>query len=291
MQLATSGWAAAGRWGGGTGRAGTPHSRTDLEGSGGRSLRGGGGGGGGREKRGRPESPRRRRRRWSGVRVSPARRGHRALPRGRDAGPWDVGIEALRMVDSAEKRSVIVFPEQPKALEVEYAGPSPLWPLLLRSLRTGSAAMAHGPSRSAACGILPDRVPCISRRTLNHCTTSFCSQVAGVSYPWTVDRLLDWCPVDRGPAPGLVSTEVSQVLSLVFCSSMLLVYSWCISWMVMFLHLFRTWWYASADSGPPSISSALQISLNLQPHSLFSVLISTSAVGLLCPPYGRTTIS
>ncbi|XP_067582538.1 uncharacterized protein [Pseudorca crassidens] len=30
-----------------------------------------------------------------------------------------VGIEALRMVDSAEKRSVIVFPEQPKALEVE----------------------------------------------------------------------------------------------------------------------------------------------------------------------------
>ncbi|XP_054940529.1 uncharacterized protein [Physeter macrocephalus] len=239
MQLATSGWAAAGRWGGGTGRAGTPHSRTDLEGSGGRSLRGGGGGGGGREKRGRPESPRRRRRRWSGVRVSPARRGHRALPRGRDAGPWatrrpaatflkkdhtcvysslwkrDVGIEALRMVDSAEKRSVIVFPEQPKALEVEYAGPSPLWPLLLRSLRTGSAAMAHGPSRSAACGILPDRVPCISRRTLNHCTTSFCSQVAGVSYPWTVDRLLDWCPVDRGPAPGLVSTEVSQ--DLVVC--------------------------------------------------------------------------
>ncbi|XP_067582531.1 uncharacterized protein [Pseudorca crassidens] len=33
-----------------------------------------------------------------------------------------VGIEALRMVDSAEKRSVIVFPEQPKALEVEMAG-------------------------------------------------------------------------------------------------------------------------------------------------------------------------
>nr|XP_033722742.1 translation initiation factor IF-2-like [Tursiops truncatus] len=61
-QLATSGWAAAGRRGGGTERAGTPHSRTDLEG---------------------------------------------------------VGIEALRMVDSAEKRSVIVFPEQPKALEVE----------------------------------------------------------------------------------------------------------------------------------------------------------------------------
>ncbi|XP_054940527.1 uncharacterized protein [Physeter macrocephalus] len=258
MQLATSGWAAAGRWGGGTGRAGTPHSRTDLE-----ATR-------------RPAA-------------TFLKKDHTCVY----SSLWkrDVGIEALRMVDSAEKRSVIVFPEQPKALEVEYAGPSPLWPLLLRSLRTGSAAMAHGPSRSAACGILPDRVPCISRRTLNHCTTSFCSQVAGVSYPWTVDRLLDWCPVDRGPAPGLVSTEVSQVLSLVFCSSMLLVYSWCISWMVMFLHLFRTWWYASADSGPPSISSALQISLNLQPHSLFSVLISTSAVGLLCPPYGRTTIS
>eukprot|EP00069_Balaena_mysticetus_P014678 bmy_08822T0 len=62
---------------------------------------------------------RRIRREESGVRVSPARRGHRALPRGRDAGPCDVGIEALRMVDSSEKRSVIVFPEQPKALEVE----------------------------------------------------------------------------------------------------------------------------------------------------------------------------
>ena len=32
----------------------------------------------------------------------------------------DVGIEALRMVDSAEKRSVTVFLEQPKILEVEY---------------------------------------------------------------------------------------------------------------------------------------------------------------------------
>ncbi|TEA41760.1 hypothetical protein DBR06_SOUSAS35210009 [Sousa chinensis] len=74
---------------------------------------------GARDPRGRRWSPRRRRRWRSGVRVSPARRGHRALPRGRDAGPWGVGIEALRMVDSAEKRSVIVFPEQPKALEVE----------------------------------------------------------------------------------------------------------------------------------------------------------------------------
>ena len=42
------------------------------------------------------------------------------------------------------------------------AGPSPSWPLLLRSTgsrRAGSAAVAHGPSRSAACGILPDQGP------------------------------------------------------------------------------------------------------------------------------------
>ena len=41
-----------------------------------------------------------------------------------------------------------------------YAGLSLLWPLLLRSTgsgRAGSVAMAHGPSRSAACGIFPDR--------------------------------------------------------------------------------------------------------------------------------------
>ena len=40
------------------------------------------------------------------------------------------------------------------------AGLSLLWPLPLRSTgsgRTGSVAMAHGPSRSVACGILPDR--------------------------------------------------------------------------------------------------------------------------------------
>ena len=40
------------------------------------------------------------------------------------------------------------------------AGPSPSWPLLLRSTGprcTGSAAMAHGPSFSVACGILPDQ--------------------------------------------------------------------------------------------------------------------------------------
>ena len=39
-------------------------------------------------------------------------------------------------------------------------GLSPLQPLLLRSTgsrRAGSAIVAHGPSRSAACGILPDQ--------------------------------------------------------------------------------------------------------------------------------------
>ena len=42
------------------------------------------------------------------------------------------------------------------------AGPSPSWPLLLRSTgsrRAGSAVVAHGPSRSVACGILPDQGP------------------------------------------------------------------------------------------------------------------------------------
>ena len=41
-----------------------------------------------------------------------------------------------------------------------YAGLSLLWSLPLRSTgsrRTGSAAMAHGPSRSAACGIFLDQ--------------------------------------------------------------------------------------------------------------------------------------
>ena len=41
-----------------------------------------------------------------------------------------------------------------------YAGLSLLWPLPLRSTgsgRAGPAAVAHGPSRSAACGIFPDR--------------------------------------------------------------------------------------------------------------------------------------
>ena len=39
-------------------------------------------------------------------------------------------------------------------------GPPPSWPLSLQSTgsrRAGSAVVAHGPSRSAACGILPDQ--------------------------------------------------------------------------------------------------------------------------------------
>ena len=43
---------------------------------------------------------------------------------------------------------------------LRYAGLSLPWPLLLRSTGPGSAgpmAMAHGPSRSAACGFFPDR--------------------------------------------------------------------------------------------------------------------------------------
>uniref|UniRef100_A0A8C6BEH1 Uncharacterized protein n=1 Tax=Monodon monoceros TaxID=40151 RepID=A0A8C6BEH1_MONMO len=43
---------------------------------------------------------------------------------------------------------------------LRYAGLSLLWPLPLQSTgsgRSGPAAMAHGPSRPAACGILPDR--------------------------------------------------------------------------------------------------------------------------------------
>ena len=40
------------------------------------------------------------------------------------------------------------------------AGPSPSWPLLLRSTgsrRAGSVVVVHRPSRSTACGILPDQ--------------------------------------------------------------------------------------------------------------------------------------
>ena len=59
------------------------------------------------------------------------------------------------------------------------AGLSLSRPLLLQSTgsrRAGSVVVAHGPSCSAACGILPDqgsnpRVPCIGRQILNHCAT------------------------------------------------------------------------------------------------------------------------
>ena len=58
------------------------------------------------------------------------------------------------------------------------AGISLSRPLLLRSTgsrRAGSVVVAHGSSCSTACGIFPDwgsnRVPCIGRQILNHCTT------------------------------------------------------------------------------------------------------------------------
>ena len=57
------------------------------------------------------------------------------------------------------------------------AGLPPSWPLPLRSTGSrcaGSAIVAHGPSRSAACGIPPDQGSNPSRtgrQTLNHCAT------------------------------------------------------------------------------------------------------------------------
>ena len=58
------------------------------------------------------------------------------------------------------------------------AGLSLSWPLLLRSTgsrRAGSVVVAHGPSCSTACGILPDQgsnpCPLHSKQTLNHCAT------------------------------------------------------------------------------------------------------------------------
>ena len=58
------------------------------------------------------------------------------------------------------------------------AGLSLSRPLLLWSTgsrRAGSVIVAHGPSRSAAYGILPDQgpnpCPCIGRQILNHCAT------------------------------------------------------------------------------------------------------------------------
>ena len=58
------------------------------------------------------------------------------------------------------------------------AGLSLSRPLLLQSTssrRAGSVVVAHGPSCSTACGILPararTRVPCTGRQILNHCAT------------------------------------------------------------------------------------------------------------------------
>ncbi|XP_049557103.1 coiled-coil domain-containing protein 17 isoform X1 [Orcinus orca] len=65
-----------------------------------------------------------------------------------------------------------------KSFFLQYAGLSLLWPLPLRSTgsrRAGSAAMAYGPSLSAACGIFPDwgTNPCPLHRQAdsNHCAT------------------------------------------------------------------------------------------------------------------------
>ncbi|XP_073645001.1 coiled-coil domain-containing protein 91 isoform X7 [Tursiops truncatus] len=64
-----------------------------------------------------------------------------------------------KAVEEAVKRTRDELIEYVKE-QKRYTGPSLLWPLRLRSTnsgRTGSTAMAHGPSRSAACGIFPDR--------------------------------------------------------------------------------------------------------------------------------------
>ena len=68
------------------------------------------------------------------------------------------------------------------------AGLSPSRPLSLRSTgsrRAGSATMAHGPSRSAACGILPDQGsnPCPLRwqadsQPLRHQGSPICSFIS-----------------------------------------------------------------------------------------------------------------
>ncbi|XP_049550699.1 ADP-ribosylation factor-like protein 1 isoform X2 [Orcinus orca] len=65
----------------------------------------------------------------------------------------------IYVVDSCDRDRIGISKSELVAM-LEYAGLSLLWPLLLRSTdsgRAGPAAMAHGPSRSAACGILPDR--------------------------------------------------------------------------------------------------------------------------------------
>ena len=69
------------------------------------------------------------------------------------------------------------------------AGLSLSRPLLLRSTGfrcAGSVVVVHGPSRSAACGIFPDRartrVPCIGRQILNHCAPREAPTVLSWSY-------------------------------------------------------------------------------------------------------------
>ncbi|XP_060148955.1 patatin-like phospholipase domain-containing protein 4 isoform X6 [Globicephala melas] len=70
-----------------------------------------------------------------------------------------------------------------------YVGLSLLWPLPLRS--TGSAAMAHGPSRSAACGILLDRGtnPCPLHRQVD--SQPLCQQ--GSPEDNLLIRMLNFC--------------------------------------------------------------------------------------------------
>ena len=64
-------------------------------------------------------------------------------------------------------------------------------PLLLRSTgsrRAGSVIVAHGPSRSAACGIFPDQgsnpCPLHWQAFLNHCATREAPCVAILRYDW-----------------------------------------------------------------------------------------------------------
>ncbi|XP_059967448.1 zinc finger CCHC domain-containing protein 24 isoform X1 [Mesoplodon densirostris] len=67
---------------------------------------------------------------------------------------WMSGNSWANMGQECIKCHINVYPHK------QYAGSSLLWPLPLRSTgsgRAGSAAMAHGPSRYAACGIFPDR--------------------------------------------------------------------------------------------------------------------------------------
>ena len=74
---------------------------------------------------------------------------------------------------------------------LRYAGLSLLWPLPLRSTGSGcagSAAMTHGPSRSAACGILLDRA----------------------TNPCPLPRQADSQPLRHQGSPGPVLTAVTE---------------------------------------------------------------------------------